>query len=224
MKLKQLAAGVAASTIMFAAGAASAATLSFANTGDGLAWDKLGSSYSAGPCGNPTECYDPSGDAASLALDLHTFDKDTSPGLPGLMLDEGTLIKVTFLGKEADAKNVAFSGLGGSISNEDSIGSSYITYVGSGNLAFAFESALGTSASNTTGTILGDAAIGFSEIFDNGKTVYAFFDDSGAGNPGDRDFDDMVVRISVVPLPAGGLLLLTALGGFAAVRRKKKAA
>ena len=35
--------------------------------------------------------------------------------------------------------------------------------------------------------------------------------------------DPSILEVSAVPLPAGGLLLLTALGGFAAVRRKRKA-
>lgn len=217
MKLKQLAAGVAASTIMLAAGAASAATLSFqAGAGTPVAWgsDPYDSTCEAGI----TTCYNPNGTAASLTEDLLTFDAG-DPG-PGLLLNDGARLKVTFLGKEAGATNLAFS-LGGSVSNGDAIGSSYVTTVGAGILDFSFSSSLGTLASND-GTYNGTAAMGFSQLYDNGKTVYAFFDDSGAAN--DRDFDDMVVRISVVPLPAGGLLLLTALGGFAAARRKKKAA
>ena len=214
MKLKHLAAGAAASTIMFVAGAASAATLSLApGTGNALAY---GSDPYDTPCAGSdvTTCYNPSGPAGDLEEDLTTFDgTNATSTTPGLLLDEGTLIEVTFLGKEAGAQNYAFS-LGGTISNWDAIGSSYITYVSAGTLDFSFSSNLGTVASND-GTVGGDAAIGFSSI-------YAFFDDSGAN--GDRDFDDMVVRISVVPLPAGGLLLLTALGGFAAARRKKKAA
>lgn len=45
------------------------------------------------------------------------------------------------------------------------------------------------------------------------------------GGPGDGfDIDAIGVSPSPVPLPAGGLLLLTALGGVAALRRKRKAA
>jgi hypothetical protein len=36
--------------------------------------------------------------------------------------------------------------------------------------------------------------------------------------------DPSILEVSAVPLPAGGLLLLTALGGVAALRRKRKAA
>lgn len=50
-------------------------------------------------------------------------------------------------------------------------------------------------------------------------SVIALFGD-GAG---DQDYDDIAILISTVPLPAGALLLLTGLGGFAAMRRRKKA-
>lgn len=43
------------------------------------------------------------------------------------------------------------------------------------------------------------------------------------GGPGDG-FDIDAIGVTPVPLPAGGLLLLTALGGVAALRRKRKAA
>ena len=63
----------------------------------------------------------------------------------------------------------------------------------------------------------------------SGQGVYLFFDDDGAAN--DDNHDDMVVRlditggkITVVPLPAGGLLLLTALGGLAVARRRRNKA
>jgi len=53
---------------------------------------------------------------------------------------------------------------------------------------------------------------------------YLALDDSGANN--DDNHDDIIVRVDVapIPLPAGGLLLLTALGGVAALRRRRKAA
>lgn len=53
---------------------------------------------------------------------------------------------------------------------------------------------------------------------------YLALDDSGADN--DDNHDDIIVRVDVapIPLPAGGLLLLTALGGMAVLRRRRKAA
>jgi hypothetical protein len=41
------------------------------------------------------------------------------------------------------------------------------------------------------------------------------------GDDGSADFSLAAVEIAAIPLPAGGILLLTALGGLAAVRRRK---
>lgn len=227
MKRQDIARSVVASMLV-AAGAfalsgtsASAATLSF-EPGTGVAVN-FGDNKYDGVCENGiTSCYNPSGAIASvLTEDLLTFDS-SNPG-PGLKLDTAARITVTFLGKEAGAQNYAFS-LGGSVSNLDAIGSSYSVNVAEGTLEFAFKSALaGNPLAANNGTFVGSAAIGFSQLYNNGKTVYAFFDDSGAA--GDRDFDDMVVRIDVapVPVPAAGFLLVAGLGGLAALKRRKKA-
>ena len=64
----------------------------------------------------------------------------------------------------------------------------------------------------------------------SGQSVLLFLDDGGGGS--DDNHDDMVIRLTIVggdgyiapiPLPAGGLLLIGALGGLAALRRRKSA-
>lgn len=52
---------------------------------------------------------------------------------------------------------------------------------------------------------------------DGNGGLWLFYDD--AGQPGDNH-DDLVIRISAIPLPAGGLLLLTGLGALVLRRRK----
>jgi hypothetical protein len=56
----------------------------------------------------------------------------------------------------------------------------------------------------------------FSDVFANAfsalSTVYAFFDDGGAGP--DHDYDDLAMRISVVPVPPALLLFSSGLAGL----------
>lgn len=56
----------------------------------------------------------------------------------------------------------------------------------------------------------------------SGSVLYLFFDDDGANN--DDNHDDLVIRVSAVPVPAAGFLLFGALGGLAALRRRRKTA
>ncbi len=66
-------------------------------------------------------------------------------------------------------------------------------------------------------------ASGIYTLVSNSTTATLFFADTG-NSPNDRGgplLDN--VRLSAIPLPAGGLLLLTALGGIAALRRRKAA-
>ncbi|RBO53175.1 hypothetical protein DSD19_10520 [Rhodovulum sp. BSW8] len=218
--LKTLAASAA---LALSAGALHAATLSFAGgTGYGAAFNGGVGNYDNTCEDGNTSCYNPSGAAATLTEDLTAFDA-ANPG-PGLLVNTAARLTVTFLGKEASALSYAFSlGAGNEVTNKDALGTSYSVDVEAGALDFSFASLAsgGTLASND-GTFVQTAALAFSKIY-NGNTVYAYFDDSGAAD--DRDFDDMVVKIEIapIPLPAGVLLLGTALGGLGLARRRKAA-
>lgn len=209
---KALAAAVA--LLGLTAGAANAASLSVVGGTSTL----FGSgNYDADCTGGTTKCYDPSGPAGGLTFDLQTFDGST--GYPGLVVDTAARITVTFLGKEAAAFNTAFSLAGGSVTNISSVGSSYSALIGAGTVDLTFSSSLGSFAGSNG--FSSQAAIGFGGLAADGSSVYAYFDDSGANV--DRDFDDMVVLVEVaeVPVPAAGLMILTALGALAVVRRRK---
>lgn len=202
--------------------AASAATLSVVG-GNAVAFN-TGNYGTCDPGEGPSKCYDPNGPAGGLTVGLTAFT--AADPYPGLAIVGGPAkVRVSFIGFEngSPARSVSF-GPGLQLSTAtDAIGDFYeFSQTGPGALNFSFKSALGSQAGsggfqNTNGGLA--PSIAFYVV--DSRTVYAFFDDGGAGT--NRDFDDMVVKISIVPVPAAGLLLLGSLGGFAALRRRKAA-
>jgi hypothetical protein len=159
-----------------------------------------------------------------------------SPINGGLFLSGSSTLKFTFLGKEAGAQNAAFTAGGKSITNTGGLGASMkSSQLGAGFVNFffqtveaAWEDINGNSVTGETFSIANNGLSSFSGlslaygvVFNGGRSVLAFFGDGR----GDIDYDDMVVRIDAVPLPATALLMFGAFGGLGALRlRKKKAA
>ena len=143
----------------------------------------------------------------------------------GLLLDVATKLTYTFLGKQANAQNYAVAIPGGeTLSNKGPVGASISANDDGGFVDFLFRTLSGNPPQQSdivngvgvSGPLGSKLNVAF--LLESSRSALAFFGDGR----GDVDHDDMVIRISVVPLPAGGLLLLTALGGFVAVRRRRK--
>lgn len=155
-------------------------------------------------------------------------------------------VLVEFLGYEAAYQNrFTLAGGGFYTETDDStpgnnkeiftVPPSYLTDTLSGLLAFVFStSGGGTPASVANGGNPTDAGDGPTDVnffasivgdptATSGRSVMLFFDDNGANN--DDNHDDMVVRLSVapVPVPASLPLLLGALSGLAFISRRKRA-
>lgn len=143
----------------------------------------------------------------------------------GLLLSEASLIEFEFLGSSAGFTDLIIE-LGGltTLFNEDTATPGDLAYAnltGPGFLPFKFTTDSGggglKEAINGSPIALG-LTLAFSEVSADGKSVIAMFGD-GAG---DGDFDDMIVRISVVPLPPAVLLFGAALFGLGWLGRRRK--
>ena len=213
----------AAVTSLFLATAASAASLSIVGGNDVVLPGNHDPNYSGlDPALLPSIGV---GDTVKAFADGGTTGEIFN-GANGLMLDAAARIRITFLGKQANATNIALNKSGGSLNNKTSARGDFIESLDLPNwVELVFETYnndgtifRGDIENNTAGQA--DDGLNMAFYLENDKNALAFFGDGR----GDVDFDDMVVRISIVPLPAGGLLLLSALGGFAVVRRKAKKA
>jgi hypothetical protein len=158
----------------------------------------------------------------------------------GLTTTTKAKIKFTLMGWEAAFLNTFTSGTdsfgsdgsGGKTGIWDAAGlASFVSTTLSGLLDFKFETNTGpgqTSVSNGDNQNVAGAVNFFASVIGDptakeGKSLYLFFDDDG--NTLDDNHDDLVVRVDVaaVPVPAAGFMLFGALGGLAALRRRRKA-
>ena len=150
-----------------------------------------------------------------------------------LSVDMDTSFRATFLGKEANdvnfyvanGVNATGSGINDGV-NSVSVGDSFTFDVLAGAINFGFnDTTTGVSASN-----IGDSINKIAYIANTGNYIdaatgnpYAFligFNDSGSL---DGDYDDYVIGVSAVPVPAALPLMASALGAFGIARRRNKA-
>jgi hypothetical protein len=172
----------------------------------------------------PTEVYAFSNGQSGVGVDMNGV---------GLSLSKKSKLVFTYLGSDSAFRNASFA-LGSSLFNNQTAtaGDKAVRDALGGLLDLLFTTNGGPSKPNgaiENGTGVGSVglSLGFS-ISADGKTAYAFFDDGGStkGLPKsiiDLDYDDLAFQISAVPVPAGGLLLISGLGALAVARRRKQA-
>ena len=219
--------GLAGAALLAGTFAASAATLSV-GMGNGITALKSNFNPDTGAAGNGNEL----SSLINVGDAIHAFTSAVNGGSigGGLMVDAFSKITVKFLGKEAGATDYFVEGFGmNKIRNKlSALSDAPLTFTqGAGFVNFSFQTLfpvpVGAIVMNGGTTTDANASLAFSKVMNSGTRVYAFFDDGSPSGAPDLDYDDMVVQIDVqaIPLPAGGLLLLTGLAGLAATRRRK---
>ena len=142
-----------------------------------------------------------------------------------------TSFQATFLGSEAGDINFYVANGTNVMSNKTTaIGDTFSFDVSAGLVNFGFhDQTTGVGASNLTdylnkiAYISNDNGDGGFKYFDASGNPFAFligFNDSGSL---DGDYDDYVVGVNAVPVPAALPLMASALGMFGVARRKSKA-
>ena len=150
-----------------------------------------------------------------------------------LSVDSDTTFQATFLGSEAG--NINFyvangSSVAGSDNKTVKIKDTFDFAVSAGDIDFGFyDFSTGVKASNIGDNInkiayiSNDNGDGGFKYFDGNGNPFAFligFNDSGSS---DGDYDDYVIGVNAVPVPAALPLMASALGMFGVARRKSKA-
>jgi hypothetical protein len=164
----------------------------------------------------------------SLFLDAAPLDGVFGANIVASGFGSGSKVLVEVMGWEAGFKNTfetvedSFETPGGNVdllevaANLNSPIKQWLTDA-SGGLAFEFLTPQG-DVKNGMNVMNDSGEVNFFASMGADKSIWLWLDDTGAGN--DDNHDDLVVRLSAVPLPAGMLLLLTGLGALVVRRRK----
>ena len=138
-----------------------------------------------------------------------------------------TTFAVTFLGKEASRTNFFVSNgtsVVGSANFDAAVGQSFFFDVAAGVIDFGFRgpevTALNTDINNQRIAYITNDG---SYIDANTNNPYSFLIGFNDGDEIDGDYDDYVVGVSAVPVPAALPLMASALGAFGIARRRNKA-
>ena len=197
------------------AGAALAAVMAFASVAQAATFTITGGTDYVLPSGSGSPSYDPNPGTPGLGIG-DTVRRNGTLGLSG-----PAKVVFTLMGYEAgDTNEFRVNGSLGFTNKTDAPGSSFALDLGAGTLPFSFTHV------NHGVTVTNGQSAGYQPslaLFALSETsVYALFND---GYTGDKDYDDMVVRMDIaqVPLPAAAWLLLAGLGGLGAVSRRRAA-
>ncbi len=162
---------------------------------------------------------------ASTGLAIGTIVKSfdsTNTSSEGLMLSETAKIRFTYLGHEAGYTNKAMEIVAGLLFNNkvNAIGDyvdAFVTPDVNGLLPFKFTtSGGGAAAEAVNGNITAPLSIGLYSL--SSTEAIALFGDGF----GDTDYDDLAVKISVIPLPPSVVLFGAALLGLGWLGRRRK--
>lgn len=160
------------------------------------------------------------GGVGSIGDPISVFTTATKAPGNGLVVNGVGRVTFTYLGREAGFQN-EFSAFSTTLFDTftSSVGDASGVFVaGSGALPFTFTSRGFDTVAND-GVATTGVRLAFSELFNGGRSVLAFFDDRTS----DIDYDDMVVRIDIaaIPLPATAWMFIAGMGGLMLLSRRR---